>query len=210
MMKYIVKYILVVLIASAYACNSPQTTGDEPIEVGESEDGLMAKADSVPVPDTMVKAAPKQAAEVRADYSDSLDFEHYKVDAEKILKHAPLDWTSYPGAKDFKTRITESYKTDEVDFAGYYVTAVFGCGASCIMGFMIDVRDGKIYDLPLGEENSCLFAEERALGNRNSRLFVAGVCKKNPDDQTVYYNAFLWNEEKKTFEKPESEAFLKK
>lgn len=97
-----------------------------------------------------------------------------------------------------------------MNFGGYYVTSIFGCGASCIMGFMVDVRDGKIYDLPLGEENSCLFAEDRALYNWMSRLFIAGVCKENVDAKKVYYKAYLWNEDKKEFEKVGESAFLKK
>ncbi|RZL29811.1 MAG: hypothetical protein EOP00_37275 [Pedobacter sp.] len=110
----------------------------------------------------------------------------------------------------FKTRIIEAYKDLDITFAGYYVTSVFGCSTSCIMGFIVDVRDGKIYDLPLEEENSCLFAEDEALYNSSSKLFIAAVCKQNIDDIKVFYNAYLWNENKKEFEKIEAAEFLKK
>mgnify|MGYP003582550550 CR=1 FL=1 len=43
-----------------------------------------------------------------------------------------------------------------------------------------------------------------------SRLFIAGVCKENVDAKKVYYKAYLWNEDKKEFEKVDESAFLKK
>lgn len=209
-MKNINKYILIGLIALSYACNNTNNKYTEAVEVGGEDTAVTAKVDGTAVIDTVNKVAVDEPVELNINYNDSLDFERYKVDAEKISKHAPIDWTSYPEAKDFKTRITDAYKTNEVDFAGYYVTSVFGCGASCIMGFMVDVRDGKIYDLPLGEENSCLFAEDRALYDSTSRLFIASICKENLEAKKVYYLAYLWNEEKKEFEKVEENAFLKK
>ena len=208
-MKDIIKYILCSLITLSYACNN--TNKDtEAFEVGSDDTAVMAKADGTAVADTMVQQPTEQPEEVSINYSDSLDFERYKVDAKKIAKHAPIDWTSYPEAKDFRTRITDAYKTNEVDFAGYYVTSIFGCGAGCIMGFMVDVRDGKIYDLPLGEENSCLFADDRAIGRLTSRLFIASICRENLEDKKVYYKAYLWSEDKKEFDRIEEQAFLKR
>lgn len=209
-MKDIIKHFLCGLIALSYACNNTDNNNTEAVEVGGDDTAVMAKADGTAVADTIVQQPTEQPEEVSINYSDSLDFERYKVDAEKIAKHAPIDWTSYPEAKDFRTRITDAYKTNEVDFAGYYVTSIFGCGAGCIMGFMVDVRDGKIYDLPLGEENSCMFAEDRAIGRLTSRLFVASICKEKMEDKKVYYKAYLWDDEKKEFEKIEPNAFLKK
>lgn len=155
--------------------------------------------------------AEETASEVEISYADSIDFGKFHVDVQKSQTvPAPIDWSSYPEAKDFRTRITEAYQTNEVSFAGHYVLATFGCGASCIMGFMVDVRDGKIYDLPLGEENSCLFAEDRALCTSTSKIFVAGVCRENNEAKNVYYKAYLWNEDKKEFAEIIAAEFLKK
>ncbi|PWS32582.1 hypothetical protein [Pedobacter paludis] len=144
-------------------------------------------------------------------HADSVNFEKFALDAKPSTVKAPIDWSSYPEAKDFKTRITEAYTSNEVSFAGNYVLARFGCGASCIMGFMVDVRDGKIYDLPLGEENSCSFAEDRAICKTNSRLFISSICKEKPESTKVYYLAYLWNEDKKEFNSIKNEdEFLKK
>jgi len=207
-MTKITKYLLAIVSVLTYACTNTGSSEDA-IEVGHDDTALVAKIEENTLADTMAQVVVDKPEELPINYYDSLDFERYQVDAEKIAKHAPINWASYPSAKDFITRITEAYQTDKVDFAGYYVMSIFGCGTSCIMGFMIDVRDGKIYNLPLGEENSCLFAEDRAMGNLKSRLFVAGVCKENLEDKKVYYKAYLWNEDKKEFEKVEAEAFLK-
>ncbi len=143
------------------------------------------------------------------DYWKTIDFEKYGVEVATNSTKAPLDWADYPEAKDFKTRIIEAYKRDEIDFAGHYILATFGCGASCIMGFMVDVRNGKIYDLPLGEENSCLFAEDRVVCKSTSRLFIAGICKQNIEDKNVYYKSYLWDEDQKEFKIIEAKEFLR-
>lgn len=196
------------LIALSYACNNNSKTSPQLADTSVSNTLVAAKIDTSFVDTVSKKHDVKD--EIEVVYADSIDFEKYEVGPQIKMDNAPIDWSSYPEARDFRTRITEAYKNSEVNFGGHYVTSIFGCGASCIMGFMVDVRDGKIYDLPLGEENSCLFAEERALYNWMSRLFIAGVCKENFEDKKVYYMAYLWDEDKKEFEKIEATAFLKR
>ncbi|WAC42579.1 hypothetical protein [Pedobacter sp. SL55] len=210
-MKNLKIVLLVGLITLCYACHDTTQNNDEQaVEAASTDTTNLAKADGVTIETTppVLEQAPTEEASI--NYSDSINFERYKVEAEKIEGRANLDWDSYPEAKTFRTRIIQAYSINEVDFAGYYVTSIFGCGASCLMGFMVDVRDGKIYDLPLGEENSCFFAEDRASYNWMSRLFIAAVCKENLEDKKVYYKAYLWDEDKKEFEKVEQEKFLVK
>lgn len=207
-MENTIKYILAILIITGYACNNNSKTGPQLADTSVSDTLITAKIDTIFV-DTVAKT-PEIKEETEISFADSIDFKKYEVGPQERIENAPIDWSSYPEARDFRTRITEAYKDSDVNFGGHYVTSIFGCGASCIMGFMVDVRDGKIYDLPLGEENSCLFAEERALYNWMSRLFVAGVCRVNLEDKQVYYKAYLWDEDKKEFEKIEAAAFLKK
>lgn len=144
-------------------------------------------------------------------HADSVNFEKFASNTELNEAKAPIDWSSYPEAKDFKTRIIEAYKTNEVGFASNYILATFGCGTSCIMGFMVDTRDGKIYDLPLGEENSCSNAEDSAIYKNNSKLFISSICKEKLGSTKVYYIAYLWDEDKKEFTSMKKEEdFLKK
>ena len=197
------------LIATTFACNNTSKNNNEAVEAEKVDTTILVKADAVAI-DKVIPTQEEQHTEVYINYTDSIDFEKYEVGPQKRVASAPIDWDSYPDAKMFKTRISEAYKAKDVNFAGHYITSVFGCGASCLTGFMVDVRDGKIYDLPLGEENSCFYVEDRALYNWMSRIFIAGVCKNNIEDTKVYYKAFLWNEDKKEFEKIKAENFLKR
>lgn len=209
-MTKLINCLFLGILAMTYACNNVTESNNEAEEVGPADNTAKVIVDTPTASLPSVQLPKEKPEEVRLDDHDNVDFEQYHVDAAKVTQYAPIDWASYPNAKDFKTRITKAYQTNEISFAGYYVVSVFGCGASCIMGFIIDVRDGKIYDLPLGEENSCLFAEDRAMGTLTSRLFIAGICKENPEDKKVYYKAYLWDEGKKEFERVEAAAFFKK
>lgn len=133
--------------------------------------------------------------------SEDFTFSKFPSAHYKFVKKAKLDFSSDEGAYNFRTRIKDAYEAGTPNFASYYITVIFGCGASCIMGMMMDVRDGKIYGLPLGEETSCLFADDRAIFYPDSRLFIASICRESNEAGNVYYHAFVWNEEKKVFEK---------
>ena len=84
---------------------------------------------------------------------DSIAFSKYAVEIDQVKEKAKLDFKSNPGALHFKSRITNGYKSGDINFAGHYIAIAFGCGGGCIMGFIVDAKDGKIYDAPLGEEN---------------------------------------------------------
>jgi hypothetical protein len=144
-------------------------------------------------------------------------FENFTVPVVKIslATAKPLNFKSNPDASMFRTRIAEAYQQKDNVFAGHFKVALFGCGAGCVTGFAIDMLTGNIYNLPLGEEGSCMFAEERALFKAGSSLFVSGVCKENPESNTLYYTAFIWKEDKDhpgkwKFESVPSKEFLSK
>jgi hypothetical protein len=141
-------------------------------------------------------------------------FKDYKTPKFVSTKKAALDFTSNKTAKLFKTAITQSYKTAKIDFASYYTTVIWGCGTGCINGAMVDVRDGKVYDLPLDFSNaySGCFAnatnddkEDRYEINKNSSLFITRICeesdakKPNQKLQTKTYFVNIWNEKTKKF-----------
>ena len=144
-----------------------------------------------------------------SNYKIALDFEKFATQPFEITEKAKLDISSNDAAKSFKTRIIDAYKSSKIDFASYYISVVFVFGIGCVSGFIIDTRDGKVYNLPLGEENACPLVEDRAIYKPNSKLFIAGVCKENPASEKVYYNAFLWDESKKLFLKVGEDEILK-
>lgn len=147
---------------------------------------------------------------VEQDQKDELNFEKFLTKEFNLTKKAKLDFSSNETAKYFKTRIIEAYKTNKTDFASYYIGVIFGCGADCVMGFIIDVRDGKIYDLPLGEEHYCSYSQDKAICKQNSRLFISNICKEDSEHGKVYYDVSLWDETKKKFEKVNENDILKK
>ncbi len=146
----------------------------------------------------------KANAQTIAGYS----FESYATAKNLAPQKAKINYASNPTAKYFKTRITASYKSGKVDFASYYITTIWGCGADCISGVMVDVRDGKIYDLPLGEDAGLMScdSEEKTTYTATSSLFVTTTCHETEIENTPNYKEEktffinMWNEPKKKFE----------
>lgn len=198
-------FLILPLFFMVACSNTNSTTTDKDtssIITTRHEDTSAAAAPTVYTDsaESQSKASPAITADDQpVSYGDSVDFKKYLV---KLLPgpKADIDWNSNANAKTFKTRISDSY-TGRVNFAGHYIGTVFGCGAGCVLGFMVDTRDGKIYNLPLGEENMCVNMQDAALFRDFSRLFVSAVCKENPEDQKVFYKAYLWDEENKRFER---------
>jgi len=61
-------------------------------------------------------------------------------------KKAPLQYNSNPLGTQFKTRITQTYHDDQVNFGGHYVFIKWGCGSPCYMSALVDINSGIIYD----------------------------------------------------------------
>lgn len=78
---------------------------------------------------------------------------------------APVDWNSHEHAAAFRTRL-RTHPGDTVDFAGHFRVVMWGCGATCVSGMIVDARTGRVHALP---EPMTLGAEYR----KDSRLFVA-------------------------------------
>lgn len=200
--------LLFLVIGFACACrNKASTIGSNPPKADSAEVAVIITDTVRPVP--VESPVSETSNESSSKVLDSIDFKKYQTEAPVSSGKAAIDWQSYPEAKSFKTRITDGYKNEAVNFAGHYVGVVFGCGAGCVLGFMVDVRDGKIYALPLGEENSCFFMEDAALMRPDNRLFIAAVCKEAAESAKLYYKAYLWDEERKTFSKITESEFVK-
>ena len=151
-------------------------------------------------------------------------FKNYKTPKFVSTKKASINFTSNKTAKLFKTVITQTYKTAKIDFASYYTTVIWGCGTGCVSGAMVDVRDGKVYDLPLNPSNAysgCFTnatnddKDDRFEININSSLFITNICeesntkKTNQKLQTKTYFVNIWNEKTKKF-KSEKKVIVKK
>ena len=56
-------------------------------------------------------------------------------------------------AKRFRTRIRDGL-AEGANFNRYYSFITFGCGTSCVMGFITDTRTGQVFQLPFGGEST--------------------------------------------------------
>ena len=112
------------------------------------------------------------------EYIEGYSFEKYEIEKAKI------DFSSNPAWKRYRTRISEVYIEGDVDFGGYYISIIINCGVICRIGAMIDIRDGKIYSLPLGDgmgyaecySNRNVVDDEGIYYKPNSRLFITSSC----------------------------------
>ncbi|MFK5978124.1 MAG: hypothetical protein QM488_04490 [Rhizobiaceae bacterium] len=76
----------------------------------------------------------------------SLRFEDYPARAYRARVQSP-DLSSHPDAKTYRTRLRNAAKGG-VNFAGDHVLAIWGCGANCLMGAVINARSGFVQFLP--------------------------------------------------------------
>ena len=47
-------------------------------------------------------------------------FEKYKPNKISVKKKAKINYSSNPTAKEYRTRITDGYKSGDINFAGHY------------------------------------------------------------------------------------------
>ena len=208
--KKILNLALLAYILVFVACNN-EPKQEQPVLADTIAPAVAVKVPQVVAKDSITNAITVEEEEEEEEelvLTDSINFAKYAVEEVSKVKKAPIDFSSYPEARSFRTRITEGYNEMEVNFAGHYVATYFGCGASCIMGFMVDVNDGKIYDLPLGEGKMCFWALDRAVHLASSNLFISSVCKENENDKEVFYIASLWDDEAKEFKDIDKKEFL--
>jgi len=152
----------------------------------------------------------KGTAQTVAGYS----FEKYSAQKNTLVNKAKINFKSNPTAITFKTAITNGYKSGKIDFAGYYITIFWGCGAGCVSGAMVDTRDGKVYDLPVDEQTQKNFCRsnneadtnETIIFKKSSRLFITTICYETEIENTSKirqdkdYLINIWNEQKKKFD----------
>jgi hypothetical protein len=138
-------------------------------------------------------------------------FEDYKAGKNIQNRKARIDYSSNKTAKIYRSAIAEAYKLGDVDFAGYYITCLWGCGSGCLDGAMVDVRDGKVYDLPIGETRYHMGCDDNTDDDPNieyaddSRLFISQTCVQSVNDDATdilrkEYFINVWNESSKRFD----------
>ena len=123
-----------------------------------------------------------------------ISFEDFKVDDLFTGKKALINYQSNVTARRYKTRITETYQEQGLNFGGHYCFVWWGCGSPCKASAIVDLENGKVYDGPTS-----------ALGynfKKNSTMIII-----NPGDSTGFYDdcaychpeIWIWNEKQKAF-----------
>jgi hypothetical protein len=113
--------------------------------------------------------------------ADMPDFPHFPAEVYSGKVAKPLLDTE--DKRMYRTRINEAAK-GEVDFAGHYIVAKWGCGASCLSGAIIDAKSGVVTMIPWMV--CCTMWDgdaERIQHRAESRLivFVGMINEEEPD-----------------------------
>lgn len=122
-------------------------------------------------------------------------------------RKAPLQLASSPLGITYRTAIRQQYAAGKVNFAGHYVTTLWGAGTGQTLGAMVDVGTGKIYELPLSEANSNRGVYHDSNHNifyqPTSKLFVCYASTANPANEQqvrLTYYFYKWDETNRRFQ----------
>ncbi len=94
-----------------------------------------------------------------------------------------------------RTKMDQEYRTrlnvaaqQPVNFAGHYVLSAWGCGAQCLMGAILDARNGKVTWLPFtvccGRD---IEAEPIEFRPDSMLLVIRGMRNEQGTNGTFYY-----------------------
>ena len=154
----------------------------------------------------LIEAVDETATDVQEEIKSTEDtskltFNNYKVSVNSEGKKSKLDFTNNPDAKNYRTSINEVYNQSEINFAGNYIVTTFGCGQGCISGYIVDTRDGKMYDLPDTEDDN----NWEGIGNDleykpNSSLLITKFDFEHGYEVFDHKKYWFWNENNKKFE----------
>jgi hypothetical protein len=111
------------------------------------------------------KPAASQSTAAASKSSRAPRFEDFPADTF-VGRPAPVDLTSDPDARQFRTRLREG-AAEGPNFAGHLTIITWGCGTQCMSHALVDARSGRVYsDTTL--DFSCHDPEFR----RNSTLVI--------------------------------------
>lgn len=125
-------------------------------------------------------------------------FGQYKVPVSKSRAKSP-DLKSHKDARLFRTNLRNATK-EGVNFAGHYALTYWGCGSSCGVGAIVDLKTGKVF---FPKQLDGVWAQEWPEHKmipfgfrRDSRLLILyGFLPNdyNGDRVTYGYHYYFWN-----------------
>lgn len=75
------------------------------------------------------------------------EFKSFPAPFENIRSPAPLDVTSDPVARRFRTALRNGMQNG-ANFAGHYAIVTWGCGTACQDWAIVDVKTGQVHSEP--------------------------------------------------------------
>lgn len=80
-----------------------------------------------------------------ADLSDpkAPSFKNYPADTKEVVPSSKLNLTSNPFARKYRTVLRQEMAKGP-NYAGYYRVAFWGCGTSCAMFAVVDLKNGTV------------------------------------------------------------------
>ena len=122
-------------------------------------------------------------------------FSAYSVNSIFKGHPASIAFTSNPLAIMYKTRITKTYHSDGLNFAGHYCLVWWGCGSDCQHVAIVDLQTGIVYDGPTAARGFKF--------KPSSRLVIINPpdanSKINNDCAVCKPEFWVWNEAKRSF-----------
>lgn len=95
-------------------------------------------------------------------------FTDYPVLVEKVAHNARPKLIGKT-EREYSSQIRDAMNAD-INFAGRFVFATWGCGAGCVMGAAVDAKTGKVTMLPFTVSDWPLDIQEPLVFKSNSQL----------------------------------------
>ena len=121
-----------------------------------------------------------------ARFAKGLKFSDYPVAVYKGPRKLPRFSGDQRQYAFFETRIRNSVKEGPA-FAGDMGVAYFGCGTDCTMGYITNVRTGRIYELPGGGDDNPDFRIDFRAGSRLMKTLWRKGYSDNPTCVQEFY-----------------------
>ena len=141
---------------------------------------------------TKAKSQQEVAAEIPSPSKAMPAFRDYRVTEIYRGKHAPVDFSSHPDAKTWRTKLIEAAQKGS-NFAGHYTIAIWGCGSSCSAFGIIDAFNGKVYFPTTLSHVSWAGWREKEYGLKfrlDSNLLIVYGSPNEEDRKGIFY--YIW------------------
>lgn len=162
------------------ACNNENSKND--IVKTESEIVNTNKVDTTYKDDKTIIVKSEKSVDTLIYFISNIDNKTYNVKEEHVLLTKKLNFSNYEFKKMFKTTTLKGVEENGVNFAGHFCFVYWGCGSTCKLSAVVDMKTGIVYN--------GLHSEIGYEFKINSNILVV-----NPPDETGFYNKnIMWQQ----------------